>query len=315
MPVRWGFLGAGYVASRAMAPAVHAAVNAQLFGVASRDPQRSVTLEPVEVFDGYQRLLDDPRIDAVYISLTNGQHLEWVTKSLEAGKHVLCEKPLGLGAQEVREMMACAERNNRVLVEAVWSRWHPRFRRIVEAVAAGEVGDVVGIESKFGFASEMSNNYRLDPSMGGGALLDVGCYQVNAWVGITRGARDVSIRTVKRNVGPTKVDLTTEVEAVIDDRVSVHAASSFETNLAQRLVVTGTTGSIATDSGEAFTTWREPSSLRVNGRVENFASIDAFVAMTEAVSDHIDGGPGWVLPLEESLRVAEILDGISAHGT
>ncbi len=298
-----------------MAPAVHAAVNAQLFGVASRDPQRSAALEPVEVFEGYQRLLDDPRIDAVYISLTNGQHLEWVNKSLEAGKHVLCEKPLGLGAREVREMMACAERNNRVLVEAVWSRWHPRFRRIIELVDSGEIGDVVGIESQFGFASEMSNNYRLDPSMGGGALLDVGCYQVNAWVGITRGARDVAIRTVNRHIGPTKVDLTTEVEAVIDDRVSVHAASSFETDLEQRLVVTGTAGTIATMSGEAFTSWREPSTLQVNGHVEDFASVDAFVAMTEAVSDHIDGGAGWVLPLDESLRVAEILDGISAHGT
>jgi len=125
----------------------------------------------------------------------------------------------------------------------------------------------------------------------------------------------VSIRTVKRNVGPTKVDLTTEVEAEIDDRVSARAASSFETNLEQRLVISGTTGSIATESGEAFTTWREPSSLRVNGRVEHFAPIDAFVAMTEAVSDHIDGGTGWVLPLEESLRVAEILDQIAAHGT
>jgi hypothetical protein len=97
--------------------------------------------------------------------------------------------------------------------------------------------------------------------------------------------------------------------------VSVYAASSFETNLAQRLVVTGTNGTIATESGEAFTTWREPSSLRVNGRVENFAPIDAFVAMTEAVSHHIDGESGWVLPLEESLRVAEILDQIAAHGT
>ena len=137
--VKWGFLGAGYVANQAMGSAVHAATNAQLFGVASRDKRRSKKLKPVQVYDTYQQLLDDPQIDAVYISLANHQHLEWVTKSLEAGKHVLCEKPLGLRAAEVQEMMACAQRCERFLVEAVWSRWHPRFAGIAEVVASGEI--------------------------------------------------------------------------------------------------------------------------------------------------------------------------------
>ena len=312
LAVKWGFLGAGYVANQAMGSAVHAATNAQLFGVASRDKRRSKKLKPVQVYDTYQQLLDDPQIDAVYISLANHQHLEWVTKSLEAGKHVLCEKPLGLRAAEVQEMMACAQRCERFLVEAVWSRWHPRFARIAEVVASGEIGQVISIDSQFAFKSAMTNNYRLDPSMGGGALLDVGCYQVNAWVGLTNGAHDVAISKVTRNVGPTNVDLTTQVEAVIDGQVSVRSTSSFETNLAQSLVITGTAGSIATVNGEAFSTWREPTSLRINERVEHFASVDAFVAMTEAVSDRFAGGSGWVLPLSESLRVAQILDQIAA---
>ena len=295
-----------------MGSAVHAATNAQLFGVASRDKRRSKKLKPVQVYDTYQQLLDDPQIDAVYISLANHQHLEWVTKSLEAGKHVLCEKPLGLRATEVQEMMACAQRCEKSLVEAVWSRWHPRFTRIAEVVASGEIGRVISIDSQFAFKSAMTDNYRLDPAMGGGALLDVGCYQVNAWVGLTNGAHDVVISKVTRNVGPTNVDLTTQVEAVIDGQVSVRSTSSFETNLAQSLVITGTSGSIATENGEAFSTWREPTSLRINERVEHFGSIDAFVAMTEAVSDRFAGGSGWVLPFSESLRVAQILDQIAA---
>ena len=310
--VKWGFLGAGYVANQAMGSAVHAATNAQLFGVASRDKRRSKKLKPVQVYDTYQQLLDDPQIDAVYISLANHQHLEWVTKSLEAGKHVLCEKPLGLRAAEVQEMMACAQRCEKTLVEAVWSRWHTRFTRIAEVVASGEIGRVISIDSQFGFKSAMTNNYRLDPAMGGGALLDVGCYQVNAWVGLTNGAYDVAISKVTRNIGPTNVDLTTQVAAVIDGDVAVRSISSFETNLAQSLVITGTAGSIATVNGEAFSTWREPTSLRVNERVEHFTSVDAFVAMTEAVSDRFAGGSGWVLPLSESLRVAQILDQIAA---
>ena len=295
-----------------MASAVHAATNAELFGVASRDKRRSKKLKPIQVYDTYQQLLDDPQIDAVYISLANHQHLEWVTKSLEAGKHVLCEKPLGLRATEVQEMMACAQRCEKTLVEAVWSRWHPRFTRIAEVVASGEIGRVISIDSQFAFKSAMTDNYRLDPAMGGGALLDVGCYQVNAWVGLANGAHDVAISKVTRNVGPTNVDLTTQVEAVIDGQVSVRLTSSFETNLPQSLVITGTAGSIATENGEAFSTWREPTSLRINERVEHFGSIDAFVAMTEAVSDCFAGGSGWVLPLSESLRVAQILDQIAA---
>ena len=94
--------------------------------------------------------------------------------------------------------------------------------------------------------------------------------------------------------------------------ITGYATSSFETNLAQSLVITGTAGSIATENGEAFSTWREPTSLRINERVEHFGSIDAFVAMTEAVSDCFAGGSGWVLPLSESLRVAQILDQIAA---
>lgn len=104
MSVKWGFIGAGWIATRAMGPAVHAATNAQLFGVASRDEDRSKKLEPQNVYGSYQELLNDTQIEAVYISLANHQHLEWVTRSLEAGKHVLCEKPLGLNALEVQQL-------------------------------------------------------------------------------------------------------------------------------------------------------------------------------------------------------------------
>jgi len=312
MTVRWGFLGAGYVANQAMGVAVHTATNAQLFGVASRDKQRSLRLEPTHVYDSYQHLLDDPRIDAVYISLANHQHLEWVTKSLQAGKHVLCEKPLGVKASEVQAMIACAQHSKKLLVEAMWNRWHPRFKRILEIVAAGEIGEITTIDSQFAFKSEMTDNYRLDPTMGGGALLDVGCYQINAWVGLTSGVHDFVINKVTRKVGPSNVDLTTKVEAVLNGRIATRLTSSFETSLPQRLIVVGTTGEISTESGEAFSTWREPSSLRINDRIENFQSVDAFVEMTEQVSANILNGLGWVMPIAESLRVSQIIDEIAA---
>ena len=312
MTVNWGFLGAGWIANRAMAPAVHAANNAQLFGVASRDRTRSAKFEPQNVFDSYQQLLDDPQIEVVYISLANHQHLEWVTKSLEAGKHVLCEKPLGLNAIEVQKMIDCAQRCNRLLVEAVWTRWHPRFKRIAEVVASGEIGELSTIESQFTFKSEMTENYRLDPVLGGGALLDIGCYQANMWVALTNGAKDLKIDTVERKIGPTKIDLTTEVNATINGNVKAHLISSFDFDAPQKLKIEGSSGSVATESGESFSTWREPSSLRINDRIEQFYSVDAFVEMAQQVSEQVANNSGWVMPLTDSLRVAQILDQIIA---
>ena len=295
-----------------MGPAVHAANNVELFGVASRETARSKNLEPKNVYESYQKLLDDPQIEVVYISLANHQHLEWVTQSLEAGKHVLCEKPLGLNALEVQKMIECSQRCDRLLVEAVWARWHPRFRRIVELVESGAIGEVKSIESQWGFKSEMTENYRLDPLLGGGALLDIGCYQANMWVAVTNGAKELLINKVERKIGPTKIDVTTEVKAMINKKISVQLMSSFEKDVPQILKIEGSSGIIATDAGEAFSTWREPSSLRVNSRVEQFQAVDAFVEMAQEVSKKVASNSGWVLPVAESLRVAQILDQIIA---
>ena len=312
MTVKWGFLGAGWIANRAMGPAVHAANNAELFGVASRETARSKNLEPKNVYESYQKLLDDPQIEVVYISLANHQHLEWVNRSLEAGKHVLCEKPLGLNALEVQKMIECSKRCNRLLVEAVWTRWHPRFKRLAEIIASGEIGELLNIESQFTFRSKMMDNYRLDPAFGGGALLDIGCYQANMWVALTNGAKNLRINSVERKIGPTKIDLTTEVNATIDGKTNVHLLSSFDLAEQQKLKITGSFGSVATEAGESFSSWREPSSLRVNDRVEDFAEVDAFVEMIQEVGKKITSNSGWVMPLADSLRVAQILDQIIA---
>ena len=313
MTVNWGFLGAGFVASRGLAPAVHASTGAHLYAVASRDEKRSATLEPERVHATYDELLADDRVDAVYISLSNCQHLEWVTKSLEAGKHVLCEKPLGLNASETEAMFACATRNDRMLVEAVWGRWHPRFSRMVDVVSSGAIGRIEHIETAFTFTSEMTDNYRLDPLMGGGALLDVGCYQAHAWVALTKGATDLEIKELARNIGPTGVDLTTDVSVRINNLVTAHSVSSFALPSEQQFIVQGSLGEMRTEIGESFTTWNEASTLRINEEVEEFAVTNAFVLMVENVSRAINGDEGWIVPSADSIRVAHILDSIARH--
>ena len=311
MTVNWGFLGAGFVASRGLAPAVHASRGAHLYAVASRDEERSATLEPERVHSTYNDLLADERVDAVYISLSNSQHIEWVTKSLEAGKHVLCEKPLGLDARETTAMFDVAASNGRLLIEAVWGRWHPRFARLVDLVSSGAIGDIEHIETAFTFTSEMTDNYRLSPSMGGGALLDVGCYQAHAWVALTKGAADFSITELARTVGPTGIDLTTDVNVRINNNITAHAVSSFALPSNQQFIVRGSEGSISTAAGESFTTWNEASSLLVNDVVEEFPVTNAFVEMVENVSRVIDGESGWIVSGADSIRVAQILDSIA----
>jgi predicted dehydrogenase len=245
--------------------------------------------------------------------LSNSQHLEWVTKSLEAGKHVLCEKPLGLNASETENMFACASHNGQLLVEAVWGRWHPRFSRMVEVATSGAIGNIEHIETAFTFTSEMTDNYRLNPLMGGGALLDVGCYQVHAWVALTQGARALTITDLARTLGPTGIDLTTDVSVRIDNAITAHAVSSFALPSEQQFVIQGTLGQISTDVGESFTTWNEASSLLFNDLVEEFPVTNAFVEMVENVSRMIESDDAWVVPPSDSIRVAQILDAISQH--
>jgi predicted dehydrogenase len=284
-----------------------------LYAVASRDEQRSATLEPERVHATYEDLLADEHVDAVYISLSNSQHLEWVTKSLEAGKHVLCEKPLGLNATETEAMFDCASRSGRLLVEAVWGRWHPRFSRMVEVVASGAIGNIQHIETAFTFTSDMTDNYRLNPLMGGGALLDVGCYQAHAWVALANGANDVAIDELSSTIGPTGVDLTTDVSVRINNSITAHSVSSFALPSQQQFIVQGSSGSMHTGVGESFTTWNEASSLHINDVVEEFAVTNAFVEMIENVSRVIEGEEGWIVPSADSIRVAHILDSIARH--
>jgi predicted dehydrogenase len=183
---------------------------------------------------------------------------------------------------------------------------------MVHLVSSGAIGDIQHIETAFTFTSEMTENYRLNPSMGGGALLDVGCYQAHAWVALTKGAADLSITDLARTVGPTGIDLTTDVNVRINN-ITAHAVSSFALPSNQQFIVQGTQGSISTESGESFTTWNEASSLLVNGVLEEFPITNAFVEMVENVSQVIEDGNGWVVSSADSIRVAQILDTIAKH--
>ena len=317
MTIKWGFLGASWVASTALVPAVADANNATLHAVASRDPERSQKLNPVKVHASYEDLLSDPEVDAVYISLANHLHLEWATKALNAGKHVLCEKPLATSYAEAKLMSDAAAANDKLLVEAIWTRWHPRFERVVELVRNGDIGELQNIDSAFTFTTTFTENYRLVPEMGGGSLLDVGPYQAHVWSALAPKNSELRIDSASANIGPTGIDLTTQatatlVQSDLSDSISVSALTSFEQEEKQSLVISGSNGKIEFPQGQAFTSWKEASSIQIGDHVENFAPVDPFTLMIEAVGNRIQGQSVWLPSLRESLWVMDALDKIKA---
>jgi D-xylose 1-dehydrogenase (NADP+, D-xylono-1,5-lactone-forming) len=313
--IRWGFLGAGWIAKTALAPALHAANNSTLHAVASRDTERSAALNPTRVHKRYEDLLDDPEIDAVYINLSNEAHYQLTIAALEADKHVLCEKPLALNHAQAQEMADAAQKHNRVLTEAVWHQWHPRFTRIRELIQRGDLGALTSIDSSFCFTGNFENNYRLDPQKGGGSLLDVGVYQVHVWSALNSHNEVLNIESVDRTMSTTGIDMTTRVSAELSNGVSVKALSSFEMPETQSLVISGETATIESLGNDAFTSWNKLSSMRVGNSTEEFAPVDPYRLMIENFSDHINGKPAWMLGLEQSLYVSQVLDQIKEFRT
>jgi xylose dehydrogenase (NAD/NADP) len=310
MTTRWGFLGASWIAATALAPAVHNASNSTLQAVASRDPKRSKALEPLTVHNSYDELLADPQVDAVYISLANHLHCEWSIKALNAGKHVLCEKPFASDSAEVQLMIDAAMANDRLLVEAIWTRWHPRLARVVDLVQSGTIGELRAVDSVFTFPGSLDGNYRLAPEMGGGSLLDVGPYQVHTWIALAGVEAELKILSVNRNIGSTGVDLTSQINAILDSDIKIKALTSFERPEEQRLLITGTLANIDCVGNKAFTSWNSASTLQIGNKLEEFEAIDPFQLMVENFGARINGEESWLPSTRESLRAIELLDQI-----
>ena len=183
MPVRWGILSTARINDSFLGGLAQTA-SGEALAVASREPARAAEYarahDIARAHGSYEALLADPDVDAVYISLPNGLHIEWTRRALEAGKHVLCEKPLSRRADEVQETFALAERSGRVLMEAFMYRHHPQTRRVAELVGAGAVGRLRLIRATFSFPLSDDADVRLQTGLDGGALMDVGCYCVSA---------------------------------------------------------------------------------------------------------------------------------------
>jgi D-xylose 1-dehydrogenase (NADP+, D-xylono-1,5-lactone-forming) len=182
-PVRWGFISTARINRRLLAAASKSDA-AEVITVASRDGERAEAYAAEHgierAYGSYEALLEDPEIEAVYISLPNSLHVEWSIHALEAGKHVLCEKPLTRSAAEAEKAFAAAEQAGRILMEAFMWRHSPQTAKLVQLVEGGVIGQLRLVRATFSFPVEGRRNIRLDPKLDGGALMDVGSYGVSA---------------------------------------------------------------------------------------------------------------------------------------
>jgi predicted dehydrogenase len=314
MSVNWGFIGAGVVATKALAPAVRSARNANLYAVASRDITRALNFSPSCVYDNYDELINDPKVEAIYISLPNNVHASIASRALMAGKAVLCEKPLTMNYQESEELVRVAKASNSLLVEAIWFRWHPRLIKACEQIKAGVIGEISQIDAAFTYVNNNKGNYRFDPALGGGALLDLGPYPLHLIASLFGSEARVELLTVNQDIGPSGVDLVTTGSALINGSVRFNFNLSFVGQLSQEITISGSKGKIKFLEGQAFTNWNEPSTLLVNDEIYSFESVDAYQLMVEAVSDVILGKPAWIPPHSESLFVMGLIDQIKRSG-
>ena len=302
--VRWGILGAGWIVQQATGGALRSATGASLQVVAARDIARAESVGAARSVTDYRSVIEADDVDAVYVALSNEAHLPWILAAIEAGKHVVCEKPLTLSPDDTRSAFDAAEQAGVLLVEAVWSRWHPRIERIVDLARSGDLGEIESFLGTFTFPSVPQDNYRLDAERGGGALLDVGIYPLHVLSACMPG---VAFRPWAVERSGSNVDLTTRATLEwANGRANV--ACSFEMPESQRLVIRGSEKTVTVDDDQAFTSWRTPSSLTIGTHREDFEPVDAYQRMFEAVTSRILGEDAWVVPREDSERVADVVE-------
>lgn len=180
--LRWGVVGTAKIADQ-LVHAWELAKTNELVAIASRDAAKgkvwAAQKHASQVFDSYEKMLASDVVDAVYIPLPNGLHKEWTVKAAQHGKHVLCEKPLADNAAQVEEIIAARDANHVTIMEAFMYRFHPKTLKMQEMVQQGKVGDLSLIRASFTFFLREPRNIRMNKSLAGGALMDVGCYPVN----------------------------------------------------------------------------------------------------------------------------------------
>ena len=288
--LRWGVISTANIGKHMVIPAIQASRNGEMVAVASRDSQKAANfaaeLGIPRAYGSYEELFEAEDIDAIYNPLPNSMHLEWTVKAARAGKHILCEKPLGMDAAECQEMDAAARENGVRLMEAFMYRFHPRIEKVLERVRNGAVGELRFIDSAFTFRLRNPNNIRLNKELGGGALMDVGCYCVNVSRTLA-GAEPVEVQAFA-SWANTGVDAHLSGTLRFENGLVAHFDSALDMERRESVLVAGTDGYLEVPSsfvpGKADVEFSEYRG-RSEKVVHTLAGTDEYQFMVEHFAD------------------------------
>ncbi len=320
--VRWGVLGVSKFAMTKVIPAMKSCTNARITAIASRDAvkaREAAGKMGIETsYGSYEELLADPQIDVIYNPLPNHMHVPWSVKAANAGKHVLCEKPVSLNTAEVRELIAARDRHGVQVAEAFMVRTHPQWIRVVELAKSGVIGELRAVQTAFGYFNRDGANIRNKRDLGGGALMDVGCYGVfiSRWLFGGEPRRVIALADRDPDFG------TDRLTSAILDFPGGQASFVCGTQQApfQRVQIIGSKARIEIQvpfnaiPGERMKFWIDDGSdLRgASAKVQDVEACDQYAVQGDLFSAAVRGEGKVAVPLEDAFGNMAVIEALFA---
>ena len=304
--VRWGVLGAANIALKKVIPAMQRSRYCEVAAIATRGGDTGA-LRGFQVYNDYEALLRDTSIEAIYNPLPNHLHLPWTVRAAEAGKHVLCEKPIGMHAGEVRELIAVRDRCGVRIAEAFMTRVHPQWLRARELVRTGAIGELRVVDTVFSYFNRDAGNIRNRPEFGGGALMDIGCYAVM----MSRFLFGAEPRRVSAQIENDPEFGTDRLTSGLMEFKRGHAVFSCSTQMApyQRVRIFGTTGRVEIEIPFNAPP-DETTRIFLNGEPQTIAACDQYTLQGDHFAKAIWGEAELAVPLEDSLENMRVIDAL-----
>jgi predicted dehydrogenase len=322
--LRWGIMSTANIGVRKVIPATQKAERCEVVAIASRDGERAAEsaaeLGIPRAHEGYEALLADPDVDAVYIPLPNSEHAEWTIAAARAGKHALCEKPLAMTAAEAEEMVRACATEGVLLMEGFMYRLHPSWVSVRELVASGRIGRLRAVQSWFSYFNDDPRNIRNVPELGGGALYDIGCYCINL-SRMLLGAEPTAIEgSVMRD--ETGTDVLTSAILAFDEDVAAFTCST-RTEPDQRVHIYGTEGRISMGipfnipsdrPTEIVVTAGGDPPVSPDSETLTFAAADQYTIQAERFADAVLDGRPLPIPPEDAIGNLRVIEAIFRAG-
>jgi predicted dehydrogenase len=319
--IQWGILSTANIGIKRVIPAILSGERGAIGAIASRDASRAAEVAArfavPRSHGSYQALLDDAAIDAIYNPLPNHLHVEWTVKALNAGKHVLCEKPLGLNAPQTQAIVEARDRSRKHVIEAFMVRHHPQWQRVRALVRGGRIGTVRSIQSAFLFTVLDPNNVRNQASLGGGALYDVGCYPLVTarYIFGAEPTRAIAMIDHDASVG---VDTLTCGLLEFPGGGQLVFSSAFRAAAYQRVTILGTEGRIEMpvpftppkDLACRITIDSGKSLDGTSAEFEDFPAVDQYALQCDAAAAVFLGEAEQEFPIEDGIATMRSIDAL-----